>query len=131
IPDPEEVERLITPRTRALVVINPNNPTGAVYPREVLEALATLAEKHSLLLFSDEIYDQVLYEDAQFIPMATLVEHTPCWTRSCLSKVYRACGYRCGWAVFSGATGQAGDYLAGLELLASLRLSANVPAQWA
>jgi alanine-synthesizing transaminase len=131
IPDPQAIERLITPRTRAIVVINPNNPTGAVYPRAVLEALAALAERHQLIVFSDEIYDQMLYDQAEFIPMATLVQHTLCCTLSGLSKVYRACGYRCGWAVFSGALEQAGDYLAGLELLASLRLCANVPAQWA
>ncbi len=131
VPDPVELERLIGPRTRAIVVINPNNPTGAVYPRPVLEAIARLAEKHQLIVFSDEIYDQVLYDQAQFIPMATLVQQTLCCTLSGLSKVYRACGYRCGWAVFSGNLEQAGDYLAGLELLASLRLCANVPAQWA
>lgn len=131
LPDPEEIERLITRRTRAIVVINPNNPTGAVYPREILEAIAQLAEKHRLVVFSDEIYDQILYDDAAFVPMATLVQGTLCATMSGLSKVYRACGYRVGWAVFSGDLEHAGEYLAGLELLASLRLCSNVPAQWA
>jgi alanine-synthesizing transaminase len=131
VPDVEDLERLITRRTRAIVVINPNNPTGAVYPRAVLEGLARLAEKHHLVVFSDEIYDQMLYDGVEFVPMATLVQHTLCATLSGLSKVYRACGYRVGWAVFSGDLEHAGDYLAGLELLASLRLCSNVPAQWA
>ena len=104
VPDPEEIARLVTPRTRAIVIINPNNPTGAVYPRPVLEALARLAERSGLVVFSDEIYDQMVYDDAEFVPMATLVRDTLCATLSGLSKVYRACGYRVGWAVFSGRT---------------------------
>lgn len=131
LPDPEEVAKLITRRTRALVVINPNNPTGAVYPRATLEALGRLAEKHKLVVFSDEIYDQMVYDGAEFVPMATLVKDTLCATLSGLSKVYRACGYRVGWASFSGQTQAAGDYFSALELLSSLRLCANVPAQWA
>jgi alanine-synthesizing transaminase len=131
LPDPQEVARLITPRTRALVVINPNNPTGAVYPRQVLEGLARLAEKHRLVVFSDEIYDQMVYDGAEFVPLATLVQDTLCATLSGLSKVYRACGYRVGWAAFSGRLQGAADYLQALELLSSLRLCANVPAQWA
>jgi alanine-synthesizing transaminase len=131
VPDPEEVARLITPRTRAIVVINPNNPTGAVYPRPVLEALARLAERSGLVVFSDEIYDQMTYDGAEFVPMATLVRDTLCATLSGLSKVYRACGYRVGWAVFSGRTRGAADYLRSLELLSSLRLCSNVLAQWA
>ncbi len=131
VPDPQEVARLITPRTRALVIINPNNPTGAVYPRAVLEALARLAEARGLVVFSDEIYDQMTYGDAEFVPMATLVHGTLCATLSGLSKVYRACGYRVGWAVFSGRTHAAADYLGALELLSSLRLCSNVMAQWA
>jgi alanine-synthesizing transaminase len=131
LPDPAEVAALITRRTRALVVINPNNPSGAVYPRKTLEALARIAEQHQLVLFSDEIYDQMVYDDAEFVPMATLVHDTLCATLSGLSKVYRACGYRVGWAAFSGRTQGASDYLAALELLSSLRLCANVPAQWA
>src|SRR5271163_3773490 len=117
VPDPEEVARLVTPRTRAIVVINPNNPTGAVYPRPVLEALARLAERSGIVVFSDEIYDQMTYDGAEFVPMATLVRDTLCATMSGLSKVYRACGYRVGWAVFSGRTRAAADYLKALELL--------------
>ena len=131
VPDPEELARLVTPRTRALVIINPNNPTGAVYPRAVLEELARLAESHGLVVFSDEIYDQMTYEGAEFVPLATLVHDTLCCTMSGLSKVYRACGYRVGWAVFSGRTHAAAEYLAALELLSSLRLCSNVLAQWA
>lgn len=131
VPDPQEVERLVTPRTRAIVVINPNNPTGAVYPRHVLEGLARIAERRGLVVFSDEIYDQIVYDGAQFVPMATLVRDTLCATMSGLSKVYRACGYRVGWVAFSGKVRAASDYLAGLELLSSLRLCSNVPAQWA
>jgi alanine-synthesizing transaminase len=131
VPDPDEIESLITSRTRALVVVNPNNPTGAVYPRKVLEAIARLAEKHRLVVLSDEIYDQILYADAEFVPMATLVHGTLCCTMSGLSKVYRACGYRVGWAVFSGDTENSTEYLHGLELLCSLRLCSNVPGQWA
>ena len=131
VPDPQEVARLITARTRALVVINPNNPTGAVYPRAVLEGLARLAERHNLVVFSDEIYDQMVYDGAEFIPMATLVHDTLCATLSGLSKIYRACGYRVGWAVFSGRTHAATDYLNAMDLLSSLRLCSNAPAQWA
>ena len=103
IPIPTQIEKLITPRTRAIVVINPNNPTGAVYSRDVLEALARIAERHNLVVFSDEIYDQMLYDGAEFVPMATLCRDTLCATFSGLSKVYRACGYRVGWVSFSGA----------------------------
>src|SRR5581483_3740079 len=123
--------RLVTPRTRAIVIINPNNPTGAVYPRPVLEALARLAERSGLIVFSDEIYDQMVYDAAELVPMATLVHDTLCATLSGLSKVYRACGYRVGWAVFSGRTRAATDYLNALELLTSLRLCSNVLSQWA
>jgi len=130
-PDPDEIASLITERTRAIVVINPNNPTGAVYPRETLEAIAKIAEEHQLVVFCDEIYDQILYDGAEFVPMATLVKDTICVTLSGLSKIYRACGYRVGWAVFSGAHDRAEKYLHAVELLASLRLCSNVPAQWA
>jgi alanine-synthesizing transaminase len=131
IPDPDEIESLINKRTRAIVIVNPNNPTGAVYPRETLSAIAQLAEKHRLVVLSDEIYDHILYEEAEFVPMATLVHNTLCCTMSGLSKVYRACGYRVGWASFSGDIEGAREYLSGLELLSSLRLCSNVPGQWA
>ncbi len=131
VPDPEEIEALVTRRTRALVIVNPNNPTGAVYPRETLAAMARIAERHRLVVLSDEIYDQIVYDGAEFVPMATLVHGTLCCTMSGLSKVYRACGYRVGWAVFSGDVESAAEYLSGLELLCSLRLCSNVAGQWA
>ncbi|HKQ70109.1 MAG TPA: aminotransferase class I/II-fold pyridoxal phosphate-dependent enzyme [Polyangiaceae bacterium] len=131
VPDPEEVARLITPRCKALVLINPNNPTGAVYPREVVEKLVRIAEEKKLVLFSDEIYNRILYEGREHVPVAKLCGDTLCATFGGLSKVYRACGFRTGWVVFSGRKDYASDYLACLELLASLRLCANVPGQWA
>jgi alanine-synthesizing transaminase len=130
-PDVSAIEALVTPRTRALVVINPNNPTGAVYSRERLTALAKLAERHNLVLMSDEIYDQMLYDDAEFVPLATLCRETLCATFSGLSKVYRACGYRVGWVSFSGAVDRSERYMSALDLLAALRLCSNVPGQWA
>ncbi len=131
VPDPAEVERLITDRTRALVVINPNNPSGAVYPREVLAALAGIAERRHLVLCADEIYDEMLYDGAEFVPLATLAKQALCLTFSGLSKVYRACGLRVGWLVFSGEREHARDYLHAIDLLASLRLCSNVPGQFA
>lgn len=131
VPDPNEIESLISPRTRAIVIVNPNNPTGAVYPREVLSAIARLAERRGLVLLCDEIYDQITYDDAEFVPMATLVHDAVCVTMSGLSKVYRACGYRVGWAIVSGDVGAAKDFISAMELLASLRLCSNVPGQWA
>ncbi len=131
VPDPEEIRSRITARTRAIVVINPNNPTGAVYPLGVLQQIAQIAEDHRLLVFSDEIYDQVLFEEATHVPLATLVKKTLCATFGGLSKVYRACGFRVGWVSFSGEKSGARDYLQALELLASLRLCSNVPGQWA
>jgi alanine-synthesizing transaminase len=131
VPDPAEIESQITARTRAIVVINPNNPTGATYPRPVLEAIARIAERHQLVVFSDEIYDQMVYDGGESIPMATLVRETLCATLSGLSKIYRACGYRVGWAVFSGRLRGTSEYFSALELLSSLRLCSNVPAQWA
>jgi len=130
-PDPDEIRSLLTPRTRGIVLINPNNPTGAVYKRELLEEIARIAEQNRLVVFSDEIYDEMLYGDAEHIPMATLVHETLCATFNGLSKVYRACGYRVGWIAFSGDRENAGEYLHAVELLASLRLCANVPGQWA
>ena len=131
LPDPAQLKKLINRRTRAIVIINPNNPTGAVYPRELLESIVELAEKRELLVFSDEIYDQMVFDDAEFVPVAQLVKNTLCGSFSGLSKVYRACGYRVGWVTFSGALEHARDFLHGLELLASLRLCSNVPGQWA
>jgi len=131
LPDAEQIESLITSKTRAIVVINPNNPSGAVYSRAVLQQLVAVAEKHRLVLLADEIYDQMVYDDAEFVPMATLVENGVCLTFSGLSKVYRACGYRVGWCVFSGDLDAAAEYIHGMELLAALRLCSNVPGQWA
>ena len=130
-PDVDAIEKLVTPRTRAIVVINPNNPTGAVYSRECLQGLARIAEKHGLVMLADEIYDRMVYDDAEFIPMATLCRDTLCATFSGLSKVYRACGYRVGWVAFSGALERAEPFLRGMDLLAALRLCSNVPGQWA
>jgi len=129
-PDLDALAGLISDRTRAIVIINPNNPTGAVYSLEVLEALVALAERHQLVIFSDEIYDSMVYDGAEFIPIAPLVKNTLCGTFSGLSKVYRACGFRVGWVVFNGTNELAKDYLHGLDLLASLRLCSNVPGQW-
>jgi alanine-synthesizing transaminase len=131
LPDIEDMSRLINKRTRAIVVINPNNPSGAVYDRQTLQGIAKLAERHQLVVLADEIYDQMVYDDAEFIPMATLVENSVCLTYSGLSKIYRACGYRVGWCVFSGELDKAKDYVHGMELLAALRLCSNVPGQWA
>ena len=131
MPDIGDMERLVNARTRAIVVINPNNPSGAVYSRETLDAIVDLAERHGLVVLADEIYDQMVYDGAEFIPLATLVKDTVCLTYSGLSKIYRACGYRVGWCVFSGDLERASDYLHGMELLAALRLCSNVPSQWA
>jgi alanine-synthesizing transaminase len=130
-PDPDNIEALITARTRAIVVINPNNPTGAVYSRAALARIAELARKHQLVVFSDEIYDHMLYDDNQHEPMATLAKGTLCATFSGLSKIYRACGLRVGWVSFSGEKAHARPYLDALELLASLRLCSNMTGQWA
>lgn len=129
--DPAEIERRITPKTRAIVVINPNNPTGAVYGREQLAKVAEIAQSRQLVVFSDEIYDHMVFDESEHVPMATLVKHTLCATFSGLSKVYRACGLRVGWVSFSGEKGHARHYLDALELLASLRLCSNMTGQWA
>ena len=131
VPDPAEIEALVTERTRALVIINPNNPTGAVYSREVLAALAGIAERRHLVICADEIYDEMLYDGAEFVPLAALTRQALCLTFSGLSKVYRACGLRVGWLVFSGEREHARDYIQAVELLASLRLCSNVPGQFA
>ncbi len=131
VPDIGDIEELVTPSTKAIVVINPNNPSGAVYNRETLAAIAELARRHQLVVMSDEIYDQMTYDGAEFIPMATLGDGFVCLTFSGLSKVYRACGYRVGWCVFSGDLDRAADYIHGMELLSALRLCSNVPGQWA
>lgn len=131
LPDPDEIERLVTPRTRALVVINPNNPTGANYPPELLARLVDIAARHGLLLMADEIYDGILYDEAAFTPLAPLAGDVPCLSFGGLSKVWRACGWRVGWAVLSGDPLRVGDYHHAMDLLGALRLCANVPAQFA
>jgi alanine-synthesizing transaminase len=130
-PDLDAMEKLITPRTRAIVIINPNNPTGAVYSKETLTRIAELAHRHHLVIFADEIYDEMLYEGARYVPMASIARNTLCATFSGLSKVYRACGLRVGWVSFSGEKAHATEYIEAIELLASLRLCSNVPGQWA
>ncbi|MBF5041113.1 aminotransferase class I/II-fold pyridoxal phosphate-dependent enzyme [Aggregicoccus sp. 17bor-14] len=131
LPDPQELERLVTPRTRALVLINPNNPTGAVYPRALLEQLVAVAQRHGLLLLSDEIYDSILYDGARFEPLAPLAGDLPCISFGGLSKVHRACGWRVGWAVLSGDPAASADLHRAMDLLGALRLCANVPGQFA
>jgi alanine-synthesizing transaminase len=131
LPDLNALRKLITPRTRALVIISPNNPTGAVYPREVLKEMVAIAEEHELVIFSDEIYDQIVYDGTEYTPVATLVKHTLCGTFSGLSKVYRACGFRVGWLSFAGEKDNAKEYMMGLDTLCSLRLCSNVVGQWA
>jgi alanine-synthesizing transaminase len=131
LPDVDHIESLINRNTKAIVVINPNNPSGAVYDLDTLAKIVKLAERHDLVVMADEIYDQMVYDDAEFIPMATLVDSTVCLTFSGLSKVYRACGYRVGWCVFSGELDRAEEYIHGMELLSALRLCSNVPGQWA
>lgn len=130
-PDIADIKRKITPNTKAIVIINPNNPTGAVYSQEILVEIVKLAEQHGLVVFSDEIYDKIIYDDAKHIPTATLVEETLCVTFNGLSKAYRAAGFRSGWMILSGNKSVAKDYIAGLEMLSSMRLCANVPAQYA
>jgi alanine-synthesizing transaminase len=131
LPDPDEIEALVTPRTRALVLINPNNPTGALYPRALLERLVAVAARHRLLLLSDEIYDEILYDAAVFQPLAEVAGELPCISFGGLSKVHRACGYRVGWMSLSGDPAHTLAYRDALQLLAALRLCANVTAQWA
>ncbi|WP_327680264.1 pyridoxal phosphate-dependent aminotransferase [Kitasatospora sp. NBC_00458] len=130
-PDLADVESKVTDRTRALVVINPNNPTGAVYPREVLEGLAEIARRHQLVIYADEIYDKILYDDAEHVPLATLAPDLFCVTFNGMSKSYRVAGFRSGWMVLSGDRHRARSYVEGLTVLASMRLCANMPAQHA
>ncbi|MFF1904788.1 pyridoxal phosphate-dependent aminotransferase [Kitasatospora sp. NPDC058218] len=130
-PDLADIEAKVTDRTRAIVVINPNNPTGAVYPREVLEGLVEIARRHNLVVYADEIYDKILYDDAEHIPLATLAPDLFCVTFNGLSKAYRVAGFRSGWMVLSGDRHRARSYIEGLTVLASMRLCANMPAQHA
>jgi alanine-synthesizing transaminase len=130
-PDIDDMRRKVTSRTRGIVVINPNNPTGAVYSQAVLEDIVKLAQEHDLILFSDEIYDKILYDGASHVPLASLTEDLLALTFNGLSKTYRVAGFRTGWLVVSGDKYRASDYIEGLNILASMRLCANVPAQHA
>jgi alanine-synthesizing transaminase len=131
LPDLDDIRGKITPNTRAIVIINPNNPTGALYPVELLQAILDLARRHQLIVYADEIYDKVLYDGVQHTSIASLADDVLCLTFNGLSKNYRACGYRAGWMVVSGEKSHALDYIEGLTILASMRLCANVPAQHA
>ena len=130
-PDLDDLKSKITPNTKAIVVINPNNPTGAVYEKAMLEALLEIAREHDLVVLADEIYDKIIYDDAQYIPLASLAEDLLLITLSGLSKSYRVAGFRTGWMVISGDKRRAADYIEGLDILASMRLCSNVPTQHA
>jgi len=130
-PNLEDMAKKITKKTKAIVLINPNNPTGSVYSQEILEGIIALARKHDLIIFSDEIYDKVLYDEAVHIPTASLAQDVLILTMGGLSKNYRIAGFRAGWMVVSGPKIHAEDYLEGLNILASMRLCANVPCQHA
>jgi len=131
LPDLKDIESKINANTRGIVVINPNNPTGALYPRETLEGIIEIARHHGLVIFADEIYDKVLYDGNEHISMASLADDVLFVTFNGLSKNYRTCGYRAGWMVISGEKKHATDYIEGLNMLASMRLCANVPGQLA
>ena len=131
LPDLADIESKISKNTRAIVVINPNNPTGALYPKETLLGIIDIARHHGLIIYADEIYDKVLYDQAVHVSMASLAEDILFVTFNGLSKNYRTCGYRAGWMVISGDKSHAADYIEGLNMLASMRLCANVPGQFA
>jgi alanine-synthesizing transaminase len=130
-PSIADIEAKLTPKTRAIVVINPNNPTGAMYSAQALDQIIALAEKHNLVIFADEIYDRIVYEGAAHQPLSTRVKNVLCLTFNGLSKTYRLAGFRSGWIIASGAKQGAKDYLDGLVMLATMRLCANVPAMLA
>lgn len=130
-PDPDDIRSKITKNTRGIVLINPNNPTGAVYSKEILLEIIQIAREHQLIIFSDEIYSKVIYDDATHYPMSLLVDDLLVLTFDGLSKAYRICGFRMGWLMISGAKQKAKDYINGLEMLSSMRLCANVPMQHA
>ena len=129
-PAVDDIRAKVNANTKAIVIINPNNPTGAVYSPEILREIVAIAEEYGLVIFADEIYDKILYEDAKHTPTATLVENTLCVTLNGLSKAYRAAGFRSGWMILSGNLAVAKGYIEGLEMLSSMRLCANVPAQY-
>jgi alanine-synthesizing transaminase len=131
MPDIEDIRRRITPRTKGIVVINPNNPTGALYSDSLLQSIVNLAREHDLVIFADEVYDKVLYDGVKHTPIASLSTDVLTLTFNSLSKSYRSCGYRAGWMVVSGDKKSAKDYIEGLNMLSNMRLCANVPGQWA
>ncbi|MCV2348969.1 pyridoxal phosphate-dependent aminotransferase [Paucibacter sp. Y2R2-4] len=131
MPDIEDIKRKITPNTRAIVVINPNNPTGALYPDSVLQQIVEVARQHQLIIMADEIYDKTLFDGNTHTSIASLADDVLCLTFNGLSKNYRSCGYRAGWMVVSGEKRHAKDYIMGLNMLASMRLCANTPGQLA
>ena len=131
MPNLADIRSKVTPRTKGIVVINPNNPTGALYSRELLQGIVEIAREHGLVIFADEVYDKVLYDGAVHTPLASLSADVLTLTFNSLSKAYRSCGYRAGWMVVSGDKKLAKDYIEGLNMLSNMRLCANVPGQWA
>jgi alanine-synthesizing transaminase len=131
LPDIDDIKRKITPNTKAIVVINPNNPTGALYSDDVLREIVELARQHQLIVFADEIYDKVLYDGVRHTSIASLADDVLFITLNGLSKNYRSCGYRAGWMVVSGEKKHAKDYIQGLNMLTSMRMCANAPGQFA
>ncbi len=131
MPDLDDIRKKITPRTKGIVVINPNNPTGALYSEPLLREIVAIARQHGLVILADEVYDKVLYDDVQHTAIASLSEDVLTLTFNSLSKSYRSCGYRAGWLVVSGDKKAAADYIEGLNMLSNMRLCANVPGQWA
>jgi alanine-synthesizing transaminase len=131
MPDLDDIRRKITPATKGIVVINPNNPTGALYSDDLLREIVAIARQHGLVIFADEVYDKVLYDGVKHTAIASLSEDVLTLTFNSLSKSYRSCGYRAGWLVVSGDTKAASDYIEGLTMLSNMRLCANVPGQWA
>jgi alanine-synthesizing transaminase len=129
LPDVKDIRKKITANTKGIVVINPNNPTGALYPKDVLQDIVDLAREHALIVFSDEIYDKILYDGAKHVSIATLADDVLFITMSGLSKAYRIAGFRAGWMVVSGNKKDAADFIEGLDMLSSMRLCSNVPAQ--
>ncbi|MDH6168180.1 alanine-synthesizing transaminase [Variovorax boronicumulans] len=131
MPNLDDIRAKITPRTKGIVVINPNNPTGALYSDELLKSIVAIAREHSLVIFADEVYDKVLYDGVKHTAIASLSTDVLTLTFNSLSKSYRSCGYRAGWLVVSGDKRAAQDYIEGLNMLSNMRLCANVPGQWA
>ena len=131
MPNLDDIRAKITPRTKGIVVINPNNPTGALYSDELLKSIVGIAREHGLVIFADEVYDKVLYDGVKHTAIASLSSDVLTLTFNSLSKSYRSCGYRAGWLVVSGDKRSAQDYIEGLNMLSNMRLCANVPGQWA